>query len=232
MDFKYLRMEHHILQDAREKIGLTQQQVADEANIKLRQYQRYESGERNLSSASFDIARRVLEALKLDMSSYARGDHSIYEETVDIPLQAWNNDVSATDIFRDKICVFIGKLERCSRQTAQERLFEVGGVSQNSLAVFVKYIIAGKGAETTKAYKDAERLECQGFSTILTEQEFFDTLDGKFTPPENTNGRNLNMIHAEATIPTPDFLMEVIEQKRAAYVASKRILVQGGYLGR
>ena len=50
--------EKWILRNNREKLGLTQQQVAYKAKIHLRQYQRFETGERNLSSASFTIACR------------------------------------------------------------------------------------------------------------------------------------------------------------------------------
>lgn len=48
--------EKWILREKREKLGLTQQQVADKARIQLRQYQRFEDGERKLSSAAFYTA--------------------------------------------------------------------------------------------------------------------------------------------------------------------------------
>jgi len=92
MGFNYMLMEHHILKRAREKLGLTQQQVADKAKIHYRQYQRFESGERNLSSSSFNIACRVLKALDLDISAYDRGDYVISEETVDIPIKFPNEE--------------------------------------------------------------------------------------------------------------------------------------------
>jgi transcriptional regulator with XRE-family HTH domain len=46
---------------------MTQQQVADKTRIQLRQYQRFESGERNLSSSSFDIACKALAVLGLEL---------------------------------------------------------------------------------------------------------------------------------------------------------------------
>ena len=55
------------LKEKRVSARLTQQQVADKAGIKLQQYQKFESGERNLRTASFQIACRVLEALDLDI---------------------------------------------------------------------------------------------------------------------------------------------------------------------
>lgn len=76
MDFERYVPENWILRDAREKLGLTQQQVSDKARIQLRQYQRFESGERELSSSSFNIAHKVLNALELDLTSFANGDYS------------------------------------------------------------------------------------------------------------------------------------------------------------
>ena len=45
-----------ILREKRVVQGLTQQQVADRAKISLRQYQSFESGERNIRTASFQLA--------------------------------------------------------------------------------------------------------------------------------------------------------------------------------
>lgn len=74
--------ERWILRDFRDKIGLTQQQVADKAKIQLRQYQRFESGERNLSSSSFTIACRVMEALGLDPTKYFHNEYCWGDEVV------------------------------------------------------------------------------------------------------------------------------------------------------
>ena len=80
MPYNILRLEKSILRDYRHKLGLTQQQVADKANILLRQYQKFESGERNLSSSSFLIACRVIEALGLDISKYYHGKYTLGDE--------------------------------------------------------------------------------------------------------------------------------------------------------
>jgi len=73
---KVLRTDHGILTDAREKLGLSQQEAADRAGVTLKQYQRYEQhGEWNLESTSFDIATRVLIAVGLDPSAYANGEY-------------------------------------------------------------------------------------------------------------------------------------------------------------
>ena len=45
---------------------MTQKQVADFANITVRQYQRFEQGERSLASASLRIGLAVCDVLQLD----------------------------------------------------------------------------------------------------------------------------------------------------------------------
>ena len=85
MAYQRMQFECSILKQARENLGLTQQQVADQARIHHRQYQRFETGERNLSSSSFHIACRVLDVLQLDIAAYARGDYVLSDETVEIP---------------------------------------------------------------------------------------------------------------------------------------------------
>ena len=69
-----------ILREQRVIKGLTQQQVADRAGIKLQHYQKFESGERNLRTASFQIACRVLEALEMDIAKYHHNEYIIGEK--------------------------------------------------------------------------------------------------------------------------------------------------------
>ena len=74
--FKVLRTDCGILTEAREKLGLSQQEAADRAKVTLKQYQRYEQhGEWNLENTSLDIAARVLLAVGLDPSAYAKGEY-------------------------------------------------------------------------------------------------------------------------------------------------------------
>jgi len=60
----------NILRKKRELLGLTQKQVADRANVKIVQYQRFEMGMRNIMSASFQIACRIIEALEMDITTF------------------------------------------------------------------------------------------------------------------------------------------------------------------
>lgn len=58
--------DHVLLRNRRIELGLTQQQVADKANIQLRQYQRVESGERHIRSASAKTMLSICAVLKID----------------------------------------------------------------------------------------------------------------------------------------------------------------------
>lgn len=55
-----------ILKIRRKELGLSQQGVADAAGIQLRQYQRFELGERYLCNASMKIGLAICSVLKLD----------------------------------------------------------------------------------------------------------------------------------------------------------------------
>lgn len=65
-EFFTIHPAHAPLMYRRKEFGMTQQQVADAAGITLRQYQKLESGERNMSSASMRIGLSVCHVLKLD----------------------------------------------------------------------------------------------------------------------------------------------------------------------
>ena len=80
MAIQRMQTEATILKSAREQLGMTQQQTADKARINLRQYQRFESGERNLTSSSFNIGCNVLEALEIDIVKFKNGDYALAEE--------------------------------------------------------------------------------------------------------------------------------------------------------
>ena len=76
MENSTIRDEKTILFEARKRLSLTQLQVAEKSFITLRQYQKFESGERKLSSSSFWIASKVLQALELDVTTFANGGYS------------------------------------------------------------------------------------------------------------------------------------------------------------
>lgn len=61
----YLRKRRH-------ELKLTQQAVADKAEIKLQQYQKFESGERSILTTSFFITCKVLDAMGIDIQGFHR----------------------------------------------------------------------------------------------------------------------------------------------------------------
>jgi transcriptional regulator with XRE-family HTH domain len=65
-EFAHLSLPHDLLKERRLSLGKTQQQVANEAKITLRQYQRCESGAQNFGSTSFAIGIRVCQALEIN----------------------------------------------------------------------------------------------------------------------------------------------------------------------
>lgn len=65
-EYLVLVEDHILLRNRRVELGLTQQQVADLAQIQLRQYQRVESGERHITSGSARIMLAICAVLKID----------------------------------------------------------------------------------------------------------------------------------------------------------------------
>lgn len=68
--WEFAEHDSSILSRRRKQLGMTQQQVADAAHIQLRQYQRLESGERTMASASMRIGVSICRALKLDPNRF------------------------------------------------------------------------------------------------------------------------------------------------------------------
>lgn len=69
-----------ILREKRVTLRMMQQEVADKAKIKLQQYQKFESGARNIMTCSFQLACRVIEALGMNISDFYNGEYVIGEE--------------------------------------------------------------------------------------------------------------------------------------------------------
>lgn len=64
-----------ILKIFRKYKQLTQQQVADKANINYRQYQKFERGERDVMNGSFKLVCRLLNALEIDINKFYQGNY-------------------------------------------------------------------------------------------------------------------------------------------------------------
>jgi len=75
-----------VLINRREKLGMTQEEVAEKAGITLKQYQRFEIQESGLSSSSFRIVHAVLSALGLDTTAFKKGKYSLVPIPEDDPI--------------------------------------------------------------------------------------------------------------------------------------------------
>ena len=69
-----------ILREKRVVQNMTQQQVADKAGIRLQQYQKFENNDRNIMTASFQLACRVIEALGMNINDFFHDNYVIGEE--------------------------------------------------------------------------------------------------------------------------------------------------------
>lgn len=105
--FEATESECEIIKRRRVELGLTQQQVADAASINIRPYQKFESGERKISSTSFRIGVAIADVLELDV-----------HELVHTP--------SAAEFLKNKIA--FGKLKR----KKNERIINI--ISENVVA--------------------------------------------------------------------------------------------------
>ena len=89
--------------------GLTQQQVADKAGILIQHYQKFEGGERNLRTASFDVACRVLEALDLDIVKFFHKEYVLGEERY-LDSDGWKYKKTGKPVFSRLPVFFVYKM--------------------------------------------------------------------------------------------------------------------------
>jgi len=125
--------------------------------------------------------------------------------------------------FADKLFVFISTPERCTRQAARDALAAVGGVVTDRLTVFMHYAVAFPGAERTKVYVKAFERDKYGQIIMLSEEQFFDVLEGKAEPPEPKKPPNRSgVIISEAK--DPEAFERSFEKVRKDFIDQKRVL--------
>ena len=71
---------YQILREKRLVLELTQKQVAERAGILLQQYQKFEKGQRNIMTCSFQLACKIIEALEMNVSDFYHGEYYFGEE--------------------------------------------------------------------------------------------------------------------------------------------------------
>lgn len=86
MGWQVVVFDNWKLRNQREKLGLSQEEVAEKAEIKLSQYQRYENTEGAFGNSSMRIVNSVLTALGLDPTAYANGDYTFRDLPEDDPM--------------------------------------------------------------------------------------------------------------------------------------------------
>lgn len=65
---------HVLLTQARLNSGLTLQQVADQSGINIRQYQKFESGERDFLGCSFSLGLSICQILNIEPTTFQKGE--------------------------------------------------------------------------------------------------------------------------------------------------------------
>ena len=85
--------------------------------------------------------------------------------------------------FANKLFVFIGEPERCTRHAARDALDAVGGVTDERINSFTNYVVAFSHNGKSQKYKRAIEDDKQGYLTLLNEEQFFDILEGRAKPP-------------------------------------------------
>ena len=91
MGYELYIPENWILITQREKLGLTQEEVAKKAGITLKQYQRFESPRHHASfqSTTPRIAEAVCTALQISLTDFTKGKYSFEELPADDPLNVF-----------------------------------------------------------------------------------------------------------------------------------------------
>lgn len=84
----HMGKKNDLLREKRVVLGLTQQQVADKAKVSLQAYQKFEGGQRNIKTASFQVACRVIEALGMDISKFYHNEY-IFGEKKYLTPEGW-----------------------------------------------------------------------------------------------------------------------------------------------
>jgi len=233
MALHYVLFEDSILRRQREKLGLTQGQIAEMAHIRLQQYQRFESGNKDLSSSSFQIACRVLDALQLDITAYWRGDYVFSEESVDfeqlIASKKAEGDIKHKPLYM-KYVAFVGNFKE-GKLALKDLVYEAGGAPVDSIAAFTNYLVVGDGGENTQVYRDHEKSIKSDFLITLTPNELRDIASGKLPAPQREKVRKGTIIISESKESrqsSEDTACYVWNQKREAFLDKYGLLQPDG----
>jgi transcriptional regulator with XRE-family HTH domain len=89
-EFFKLLTTSNILKERRINLRLTQQEVAEKAGILLQQYQKFESGERKIESATFQTACKIIEALDMDITKFYHREYLLNNDKITLDIEKDN----------------------------------------------------------------------------------------------------------------------------------------------
>ncbi len=111
-----------------------------------------------------DIGRRTAEEIEEWLQDPA--NQELISDLLSCGVSPVEPEGPKSDLFQDQIFVFTGKLEKFSREQAEEVVLQMGGKAAGSVSKNTHYVVAGPGAGSKLA--KAEQLGV----AVLTEDEF------------------------------------------------------------
>jgi len=99
-----------------------------------------------------------------------QSNQALIDELLSLGVCPVEPEAPTSDLFAGKTLVFTGKLERFSREAAEELVMKLGGKAAGSVSKLTSYVVAGPGAGSKLA--KAEQLGVP----VLTEEEFLSML--------------------------------------------------------
>ena len=125
--------------------------------------------------------------------------------------------------FENKLFVFIGRPQTCSRQDARNALFSVGGVLDDRISAYTHYVVAFSGAEKTMVYSRAYYHDKYGHLVLINEKRFFAVIEGKANPPEKQQPPRISSI-TYALPEDPKSKIRDFAYKEKDYIIKKRLM--------
>lgn len=185
-----------ILRSRREKLGFSQQDVADGARIQLRQYQRLESGERSIEGATMKTAMAVCAVLKLNPFIFFREAESMnrYRELLPRDSDAIMKKEEAIPLFLQKACDLYN--EQCRTNYSLDNIKVAYCTMNNITEVYRSFTKQYDFHSENRTKKDFECLIAEAFvgQTNIDDPRHVDGLLIRTDPPEEFDRPDYYMI--------------------------------------
>jgi len=125
--------------------------------------------------------------------------------------------------FENKLFIFIGRPQSCTRQVARDALFSVGGVLDDRISAYTHYVVAFSGSESTRVYSQAYYHDKYGHLVLISERRFFAVIEGKAMPPEKQKPPRMDGI-THALPEDPRLKIRDFTFKEMEYISKKRLM--------